>query len=59
MKWRRIFQRDRRDEELAREIESYLQHEIDRHNADKSSEEILRAARKKLGKPTSGKRFIP
>jgi hypothetical protein len=57
MKWRRIFRRTRRDEELALEVESYIEHEIDRQIAAGqegavSRKDMRHAARKKLGNVT-------
>ncbi|MGH9385184.1 MAG: ADOP family duplicated permease [Vicinamibacterales bacterium] len=57
MKWRCFFERQRRDEELAREIESYLEHETDERMAagrDRgvSPKEARRAAQRKLGNAT-------
>jgi predicted permease len=54
MSWRRYFERGRRDRELAREIESYLAHEIDDNIArGMTKDEAHRAARRKFGKITS------
>ena len=50
MGWRRFWQRKRRDEDLARELESYLAHEEDeKANAGWSPGEARSAARRKLG----------
>ena len=50
MSWRRFWQRARRDEDLAREIESYLAHEADlRMAGGLSGEDAVWAARRKLG----------
>jgi putative ABC transport system permease protein len=54
MKWRRYFDRNRRDENLAREIDSYVAHEIDENIARGMSEEEARhAARRRFGNATS------
>ena len=53
MGWRRFWRRDARDEELARELESYLAHEADSKIADGSSPRAAReAAMRKLGNTT-------
>jgi predicted permease len=53
MSWRRFFERERRDEELAREVESYIAHEIDDNLArGMSPEEARYAARRKFGNAT-------
>jgi putative ABC transport system permease protein len=53
MSWRRFLHRQQRDEELAREIESYLGHEMDEGLARGMSEEQARAAaRRKFGNTT-------
>jgi hypothetical protein len=50
MRWRRFWQRTRRDEDLAVEIESYLAHEADANIARGASEDEARdAARRRLG----------
>jgi putative ABC transport system permease protein len=54
MNWRRFWQRKRRDEELARELESYLAHEEDaKVNGGLRPEEARSAALRKLGNVTS------
>jgi predicted permease len=54
MAWRRFWQRKRRDEDLARELESYLAHEQDeKANAGWSPGEARSAARRKLGNITA------
>ncbi len=54
MSWRRFFERRRRDEDLAREIESYLDHETDDNVArGMGLEEASSAARRKFGNATS------
>jgi predicted permease len=54
MSWRRFWQRKRRDEDLARELESYLAHEEDEKvGAGLSGEEARSAALRKLGNVTS------
>ena len=54
MPWRRFWQRKRRDEELACEIESYLAHEIDDNVARGMSEDEARhAAKRTFGNITS------
>lgn len=51
--WKRYFRRARRDEELAREVESYLAHETERNRElGMSAEEAANAARRKFGNPT-------
>jgi predicted permease len=53
MNWRRFFQRGRRDADLARELGSYLAHEVDDNLArGMSREDAERAARRKLGNQT-------
>ncbi len=50
MSWRRYFTRARRDEELSREIDSYIEHEIERNVARGMGGETARdAARRKFG----------
>src|SRR5262245_34399648 len=50
MSWRRLFQRTRRDDDLAREIESYVGHEIDANVARGMSRDEARfAANRKFG----------
>jgi predicted permease len=54
MSWRRFWQRGGRDEELARELESYLAHEEDeKAGAGWNREEARSAALRKLGNVTS------
>ncbi len=54
MSWRRFWQRERRDEELARELESYLAHEEDaKLDAGLSHEQARSAALRKLGNVTA------
>ena len=54
MSWRRFWQRGRRDEEFARELESYLAHEEDdKVDTGLSSEEARSAALRKLGNVTT------
>jgi predicted permease len=53
MSWRRFWQRKRRDEELARELESYIRHEIDDNLArGMNPEEARYAAQRKFGNTT-------
>ena len=53
MGWKRFFRRDAWDEERARELEAYLQIEIDENIArGMAAEEARYAARRKLGNPT-------
>ena len=53
MKWLRFFRRADWDEERARELESYFDHEIaDNLARGMSGEEASQAARRKLGNPT-------
>lgn len=53
MNWTRFFQRARRDEDLARELGSYLAHEVDDNLArGMTREDAERAARRKLGNRT-------
>jgi predicted permease len=53
MGWRRFWRRGRRDDELALELESYLEHEADRRRADGVTPDVATlAARKKLGNAT-------
>src|SRR6266542_4588722 len=53
MRWHRFWQRERRDEELARELESYLAHEEDEKvSTGLSREEAQCAALRKLGNVT-------
>ena len=59
MRWRRYFQRKRRDEELAREIETYLAQEIDDNiAAGRTPDEARCAAIRKFGNPTSVKETV-
>src|SRR6202035_5955301 len=59
MSWRRFWQRKRRDEDLAREIESYLAHEADLHALrGLSSEDAAWAAKRKLGNKTALKERV-
>jgi putative ABC transport system permease protein len=54
MGWKRFFQRNAWDEERARELETYLQIEIDENIArGMTRQEARYAARRKLGNPTS------
>jgi putative ABC transport system permease protein len=54
MGWKRFFQRNAWDEERARELETYLQIEIDENIArGMTAEEARYAARRRLGNPTS------
>jgi putative ABC transport system permease protein len=54
MRWRRFRQREQRDEDLAREIESYIAHEIDDNIARGMSEDEARqATRRRFGNQTS------
>ena len=54
MAWCRFWQRKRRDEDLARELESYLAHEQDeKANAGWSPAQARSAARRKLGNVTA------
>jgi predicted permease len=54
MWWRRWWRRSRRDDELARELESYLAHEQDdRVEAGFAADEARLAARRKLGNVTA------
>ena len=53
MAWRRFWRRGRRDDELALELESYLEHEAERRRADGLPPDVATlAARKKLGNAT-------
>jgi predicted permease len=53
MGWRRFWRRGRRDEDLALELQSYLEHEADRRLADGTPPDDARAAAmKKLGNTT-------
>ena len=53
MGWRRFWRRGRRDDELALELQSYLEHEADRRRADGTPPDDARgAAMKKLGNTT-------
>jgi putative ABC transport system permease protein len=53
MGWKRFFQRNAWDEERARELETYLQIEIDENIArGMTRQEARYAARRKLGNPT-------
>jgi hypothetical protein len=53
MRWQRFWQRRLRDEDLAREVDSYLAHEIDDNLARGMSPEAARyAALRKFGNPT-------
>lgn len=53
MNWRRFFERRRRDEDLAREIDSYLDHETDENVArGMDLEQARSAARRKFGNAT-------
>ncbi len=54
MNWHRFWQRNRRDEDLAREIESYVAHEIDDNiSRGMSEEEAWYASQRKFGNATS------
>ena len=54
MSWQRFWQRERRDEDLARELESYLTHEEDdKVKAGASQAEARSAALRKLGNATA------
>ena len=53
MRWPSFFRRKQRDEELAREIESYIEHEVDEQvAAGVSPQQARSAARKKFGNTT-------
>src|SRR6185503_7428336 len=53
MGWRRFWRRGRRDDELALELESYLEHEAECRRADGLPPNVATlAARKKLGNAT-------
>src|ERR687888_139522 len=53
MGFRRFWQRNQRDEDLAREIESYLAHEVDDNVGHGMSPDAARyAALRKFGNPT-------
>jgi predicted permease len=53
MKWKRLFQRQRREADFARELRSYLAHEVDDNVArGMSREDAERVARRKLGNQT-------
>jgi len=53
MNWRRFFERRRRDEDLAREIDSYMDHETDENVArGMDLEQARSAARRKFGNAT-------
>jgi predicted permease len=53
MSWRRFFERQRRDEEFARELEAHLAHEVDELVArGLTSDEARAAAARKLGNRT-------
>jgi predicted permease len=53
MGWRRFWRRGRRDEDLALELQSYLEHEADRRLADGTPpDDAYAAAMKKLGNTT-------
>jgi hypothetical protein len=57
MKWCCFWERDRCDEELTRELESYLEHEEDeKAGAGLSREEARSAALRKLGNITGSAR---
>jgi predicted permease len=59
MSWRRFWQRKRRDDELASEIESYLAHEADlRASQGLSAEDAAWAAQRKLGNRTTVKEKV-
>jgi len=59
MSWRRYFGRKRRDEDLAREIESYVRHEADDNVArGMTVDEARQAARRKFGKTTNVREAI-
>jgi putative ABC transport system permease protein len=59
MNWRRFWQRKRRDEDLAREIESYLAHESDLHvSRGIGSEDAGWRAQRKLGNRTVVKETV-
>ncbi len=59
MSWRRFWQRKRRDAELAREIESYLAHEIDGNVAHGMSLDDARsAATRKFGNTTAVREVV-
>ncbi len=59
MNWRRFLQRNRRDEDLSREVESYLAHEIDDNLACGMNPDAARhAALRKFGNPTHVREVI-
>lgn len=59
MGWRRFWQRRQRDRDVAREIESYLEHEADLVEArGVPAREAMQAARRKLGNQTALKESI-
>ena len=57
--WRRFFERNRHDEDLSRELDSYVTHEIDENLARGMSPDAARqAALQKLGNSTSVREVI-
>src|SRR6266545_731829 len=59
MRFRRFWQRRQRDEDLAREVESYLAHEMDENIARGMSPDAARnAARRKFGNPTAVREVV-
>ena len=59
MNWRGFFQRKRRDQDLASELESYLAHESDQNLANGMSAEAARhAALRKFGNPTQVREVV-
>ncbi|MPY87703.1 MAG: FtsX-like permease family protein [Luteitalea sp.] len=53
MGWRRYFERDRRDEDLAQEIASYIEHEVEENLArGMNVDEARHAAQRKFGNST-------
>jgi predicted permease len=59
MNWRRFWQRTRRNDDLARELESYLAHEADlRASQGLSAEDAAWAAQRKLGNRTAVKERV-
>src|SRR4029078_7276971 len=50
MSWKRFWHRRERDEDFAREVDAYIEHEVDRNlDAGMTPDEALTAARRKFG----------
>jgi hypothetical protein len=59
MSWRRFWHRRERDEDLAREVDAYIEHEVDRNlEAGMAPGDALAAARRKFGNITAMKERV-